>query len=59
VHTGENLVEAAMIKCIVRLKTKCGSRVKYSGVFKSTTDAVMDAITRFKVASICVEAAKS
>lgn len=42
-----SLLRKQPIQCKVEVMTKDGGSHAYSGLFKSTTDAVMDALNRF------------
>lgn len=47
---------ARLIKCELKIKTRNGELFVYYGLFKSTTTAITDAISRFEIASIIVRA---
>jgi len=47
-----------LIKCRVNVRTIKGDKHHYTGLFPSTCDAVMDALDRFGLAKISVEAIK-
>jgi hypothetical protein len=41
-----------LIKCKVKLTTRTGETYYYYGLFRSTSDAVIDAVSRFETAAI-------
>jgi len=43
-----------IIKCEIKLKTRDGKRFIYHGLFKSTSEAIIDAINRFDIVTIFV-----
>jgi len=46
-----------LIKCKIRLTTRCGDTYVYYGLFKSTSDAIMDALSSFETATVFATAA--
>ncbi len=47
-----------LFKCRVRVRTATGEQHSYTAMFKSTCGAVMDALDRFGLAKVSVEAIK-
>ncbi|MCP5246358.1 MAG: hypothetical protein H6937_10630 [Burkholderiales bacterium] len=45
-----------LMKCKIKIKTREGKSLVYHGLFKSTTDAILDAINRFDIMTIFVKA---
>jgi hypothetical protein len=41
-----------LIKCKIKLTTRTGETYYYYGLFRSTSDAVIDAVSRFETAAI-------
>lgn len=41
-----------LIKCKIRLTTRCGETYVYYGLFKSTSEAIMDALSRFETTTV-------
>jgi len=41
-----------LIKCKIKLTTRTGETYYYHGLFRSTSDAVIDAVSRFETAAI-------
>lgn len=46
-----------LIKCRIKLTTRTGETYFYYGLFRSTSDAVIDAVNRFETAAIQATAA--
>ncbi|MBX3629791.1 MAG: hypothetical protein KF908_07705 [Nitrosomonas sp.] len=46
-----------LIKCKVKVTTRTGETHFYYGLFRSTSDAVLDAVSRFETTSIQATAA--
>ncbi len=44
-----------LLKCALKIKTRNGQKFVYYGLFHSTTEAVIDAIQRFEIASLSVQ----
>jgi len=49
--------KAGLIKCKIKLTTRSGETYIYYGLFKSTSEAVIDALNRFDTATIFAAAA--
>ena len=45
-----------VIKCRVKVRTATGEQHSYAALFTSTTDAAIDALERFGISKISVEA---
>lgn len=47
---------ARLVKCRVSVRTATGEQHSYAALFASTTDAAIDALERFGISKISVEA---
>ncbi len=56
-HYAVKVQNARLIKCKIKLTTRTGETYSYYGLFRSTSDAVIDAISRFETTAIQATAA--
>ncbi len=57
IHYAIKAPHTRLIKCKVKLTTRTGETYAYYGLFRSTSDAILDAISRFETTTIQATAA--